>query len=637
MEVSSTHRHADGAARLPSALERAWGPNRRRRRRALKLVADASSMAIATVSMTMLRYDLHPPGRMWPRIVAFSLVSGLVVACIASALGLYRERWAYGSFDELMALFRLSVLVAGVLIALDLLLRHQVPLTVAMGAPFVSLVLMGGIRCLWRLVHERSMRPNDQLATRVLVFGAGEGARQIVTAMLRSPSGRFLPVALLDDDPQKRHMRIKNVAVEGAREQLLEVAKRHDAEVVLLAVPSAGAGLVRDLQELVDQAGLRLFVLPSVSELYGAKVSVNLIRPVTHADLLGRHEVDTDVDSIAGYVTGRRVLVTGAGGSIGSELCRQIYRFAPAQLVMLDRDESALHGVQLSLEGRAMLDDRNLVVCDIRDRDRLAQVFSEHEPEVVFHAAALKHLPLLEMHPVEAIKTNLWGTANLLELAARQGVVRFVNISTDKAADPCSVLGYTKRIAERFTAHAATSDAGVFLSVRFGNVLGSRGSVLTTFRAQIEAGGPVTVTDPEVTRYFMTVEEAVQLVIQAGALGRAGEALVLDMGEPVRIAEVAQRLIEENERAIEMVYTGLRPGEKLKEVLFGTGEVDERPCHPRIAHVAVPPLDPMITDAIGMFDSTEAIIKQLKDIAAEPAPGTQPSVPLAASATEERV
>jgi FlaA1/EpsC-like NDP-sugar epimerase len=311
---------------------------------------------------------------------------------------------------------------------------------------------------------------------------------------------------------------------------------------------------------------------------------------VTHADLLGRHEVDTDVDSIAGYVTGKRVLVTGAGGSIGSELSRQLYRFAPASLVLLDRDESALHAVQLSIEGRALLDSRNLVVCDIRDEDRVRQVFAEHQPEVVFHAAALKHLPLLQMHPAEALKTNVWGTQVLVDAALETGVERFVNISTDKAADPSSVLGYSKRLAERLTAAAADRGDGIFLSVRFGNVLGSRGSVLMAFASQIEAGGPVTVTDPEVTRYFMTVEEAVQLVIQAGAVGRDGEALVLDMGEPVCIDDVARRLIAEADRPIEVVYTGLRDGEKLHEVLFGSGEDGTSPIHPRISHVPVPPL-----------------------------------------------
>jgi FlaA1/EpsC-like NDP-sugar epimerase len=336
------------------------------------------------------------------------------------------------------------------------------------------------------------------------------------------------------------------------------------------------------------------------------------------ADLLGRHEIHTDVESIAGYLTGKRVLVTGAGGSIGSELCHQIYRYAPATLVMLDHDESALHGVQLSIEGRAMLDSPNLVLVDIRDTDRMKDVFAFHRPEVVFHAAALKHLPLLERHPEEAIKTNVWGTLSLLHLAQGSGVERFVNISTDKAADPTSVLGYSKRITERLAAHVGREDSGTFLSVRFGNVLGSRGSVLETFRAQLDAGGPVTVTDSDVTRYFMTVEEAVQLVIQAGAIGQTGEVLVLDMGEPVRVADVAHRLASMCERPVEVVYTGLRPGEKLHEVLLGQGEIDARPNHPLISQIEVPPLEPAAAWALDAFAGAAPAIAAMRAVCDEP-------------------
>jgi FlaA1/EpsC-like NDP-sugar epimerase len=321
------------------------------------------------------------------------------------------------------------------------------------------------------------------------------------------------------------------VPVVGAA--LTREARRLEVGVLVIAVPSAPVELLRELSDLALEAGLHVRVLPPLAELFGSTVGISDIRPLTEADLLGRHEIDTDIDAIAGYLTGRRVLVTGAGGSIGSELSRQIARFAPDQLVLLDRDESALHTVQLMLEGRALLDSRNLVVADIRDLDRMHEVFNEHRPEVVFHAAALKHLPLLEMHPSEAVKTNVYGSWSLLDLAAERGVDRFINISTDKAADPTSVLGYTKRLAEMLTADVASRTPGTFLSVRFGNVLGSRGSVLTAFQSQIAAGGPVTVTDPEVTRYFMTVEEAVQLVIQAGAVGRdGGRRSCFDMGTP---------------------------------------------------------------------------------------------------------
>jgi FlaA1/EpsC-like NDP-sugar epimerase len=356
-------------------------------------------------------------------------------------------------------------------------------------------------------------------------------------------------------------------------------------------------------------------VLPPVSELVGGAVSSHDIRDVSEADLLGRHQVETDVDSVAAYLTGKRVLVTGAGGSIGSELCRQIHRYSPASLVILDRDESLLHDVQLSIDGRALLDSPDLVLADIRDAGAIERVFATHRPQVVFHAAALKHLPLLERHPDESVKSNVLGTLTVLRAAQRHGVQRFVNISTDKAADPTSVLGYTKRIAERLTAHVAAETGGAFLSVRFGNVLGSRGSVLPTFRAQVEAGGPITVTDKDVTRYFMTVEEAVQLVVQAGAIGRPGEALVLDMGEPVRINDVARRLAARASRPVQVAYTGLRPGEKLHEQLLGLGEADSRPIHPLISHVCVPPLDPAQALEIDVTGTSEAIVAQLAALA----------------------
>ena len=291
-------------------------------------------------------------------------------------------------------------------------------------------------------------------------------------------------------------------------------------------------------------------------------------------------------------LAGQRVLVTGAGGSIGSELCRQLYRLRPAELIMLDRDESALHAVELALRGRALLDSEDAVLADIRDAGRVRQVFEQFRPQVVFHAAALKHLPLLERYPAEAVKTNVWGTQAVLDAAAACGVECFVNISTDKAADPVSVLGFTKRITERLTAQMAGQAGGTYLSVRFGNVLGSRGSVLTALSAQIAEGGPVTVTHPEVRRYFMSAAEAVQLVLQAAAIGRGGEALVLDMGHCVRIADLARRLTASACRDVEIVFTGLRPGEKLTEDLLGRGEPDYRPCHPLVMHVPVPGLAP---------------------------------------------
>jgi FlaA1/EpsC-like NDP-sugar epimerase len=493
----------------------------------------------------------------------------------------------------------------------------MIPMSAAVAAGVVAFALMGGARYVWRLALERRRRPTGRDSLRLLVYGAGEGGVQVIQAMLRDPGSPYVPVALLDDDPGKRNLEIMGVPVVGTRAQLMAATDRYDADGLLIAIPSAGAHVVGELTDVAADAGLAVKVLPPVSELFGGSVGIADIRDLSAADLLGRHEVQTDVESIAGYLTGRRVLVTGAGGSIGSELCRQIYRFAPSTLVMLDHDESALHAVQLSIEGRAMLDSPNLVLVDLRDTERMKEVFGAHLPEVVFHAAALKHLPLLERHPEEAVKTNVWGTLSLLHLASAHGVRRFVNISTDKAADPASVLGYSKRITERLTAHFGLNNGGTFLSVRFGNVLGSRGSVLETFRAQLDAGGPLTVTDADVTRYFMTVEEAVQLVVQAGAIGRSGEALVLDMGDPVRIADVAHRLAGMSERRVEVTYTGLRPGEKLHEVLLGEDEVDRRPVHPLISQVDVPPLQPEPAWSLDAFASGEALTDALRALCEE--------------------
>jgi FlaA1/EpsC-like NDP-sugar epimerase len=424
------------------------------------------------------------------------------------------------------------------------------------------------------------------------VFGAGEGGELVIRALLRDPASRYRPVAVLDDDPGRHGQQLEGVPVVGDRQAIPTAAARYGARLLLHAVPSSDAALVRDVVLIAESAGLEARVLPSERELVDGMVRLGDIREPTDADLLGRRQIETDLVAIADYLAGRRVLVTGAGGSIGSELCRQISGYEPASLVMLDRDESALHALQLSLNGRALLDSPDVVLADIRDPAALRRTFAEQRPEVVFHAAALKHLPLLERFPVEAVKTNVLGTLNVLQAAANCDVERFVNISTDKAADPSSVLGLSKRVSEMLTAHVAGDAAGTFLSVRFGNVLGSRGSVLTAFRAQIAAGGPVTVTHPDVTRYFMTITEAVELVIQAGAIGRDGEALVLDMGEPVAIAEVAQRLIESADWPIEIVFTGLRPGEKLHEALLGAEEHGQRLVHPLISHVTVPAVGP---------------------------------------------
>jgi FlaA1/EpsC-like NDP-sugar epimerase len=573
---------------------------------------DCFAWLTALTVATWLRFEFSLGKVRLLDLLVVAGIAGLLQVGLGSLAGLYVHRWRFGVLEEVAALCRTYVAVTVLVTLLNwLVLGHHIPASVPVIAGLFGLLFSGSGRFLWRIVQDRTRRPDAADAEPVIVFGAGEGGTQVLSAMLGTKASPYFPVALLDDNARIGKLSIKGVRVRGGRDAIARIATETQATTLLIAIPSATGEMLRELEALATQAGLQTAVLPPVAELFGSGIGVADIRPIAEEDLLGRRVLDTDVDSVAGYLTGRRVLVTGAGGSIGSELCRQIDRFGPAQLVMLDRDESGLQSVQLSIEGQGLLDRDELVVADIRDTDRLDEVFEQFHPEVVFHAAALKHLTLLERNPDEGYKTNVVGTQNLLDVAGRFGVDVFVNISTDKAADPSCVLGRTKRLAEQLTAHAATVHEGTYLSVRFGNVLGSRGSVLPLFRTQIEAGGPVTVTHPDVTRYFMTIPEACELVIQAGAVGEAGHVMVLDMGAPVRIDDVARRLIAESERRIEITYTGLRPGEKLCEALFGAGEVAVTSGHPLIWSVTAEPLDPV---KAGIRTLTPAIVVDLRKV-----------------------
>jgi len=586
-----------------------------RQRRCLLAAADALAWPVGLTVGTILRYDLsfHIPRPLG--LAATAGIAAVAQILIGTARGLYRGRWRIASFEGVGVLASCCFFIAAGLSVLNLFDGHLVPESVPIIGGTATLILMLSGRYAARLVLELHRRPRGEACTRLLVFGAGQAAEEVVATMLRNPESPYLPVALLDDDPAKRRLSIMGVPVVGDRRDMASAAKRFEADTLLIAIRSGPNTLHRELSDLATEAGLTVKVLPSLREVIEGSAKPSDIRQLTLQDLLGRREIRTDVSAAASYVTGRRVLVTGAGGSIGSELCRQIHRSQPAELIMLDRDETALHALQLSIEGRALLDSPSLVLLDIRDRTGIESLFVERRPEVVFHAAALKHLPMLELHPGEAVKTNVLGTLNVLEASLRHGVERFVNISTDKAVDPCSVLGYSKRICERLTAAAGASSAdGTYLSVRFGNVLGSRGSVFHTFTAQIACKGPVTVTDPEVRRYFMTIEEAIQLVIHAGALGASGEALVLDMGEPVLVAEMARRMIAEADQAIDIVYTGLRQGEKLNEVLFSEEEQDWRPYHALISHVVVPPLHPGRIGSLDPFAPPDVLVPQIRQL-----------------------
>jgi FlaA1/EpsC-like NDP-sugar epimerase len=613
---------------------------------AAALLFDAGAWVVGVTVAAWTRYEFDLTRERLASAITLALVAISLQAFIGHTQYLYRGRHGFGTFDEVGAVTATVVGSAALLLAFDMALPDRlVPASSPIVGGTIALVLMLGRRYLSRLGRERRLRPNRQVASPVLLFGAGAAGHDLTRAMLRDPKSAYVPVGLLDDDPDKCHLRVHGVPVLGGRHNIPAALAKTDARTVIFSVANANGELIRAVQRISVGAGAAFKVVPSVGELLDGRACLADVRDVQVSDLLGRHQIETDLAPIAGYLTGKRVLVTGAGGSIGSELCRQIRLFHPGELIMLDRDESALHAVQLSLRGRALLDSAELVLADLRDAEAIREVFATRAPQVVFHAAALKHLPLLERYPGEAVKTNVWGTQTTLEAA--RDVEKFVNISTDKAANPTSVLGYSKRITERLTAHASMRAAGTFLNVRFGNVLGSRGSVLTAFQAQAAAGGPITVTDPDVTRYFMTVQEAVSLVIQAAAIGGDGEALVLDMGDPVRIADVAAQLAEQAPHPVQIVYTGLRPGEKLHEELFADGEQDQRPLHPLISHVEVPPLHPDRVRLIDPSVSKTELIAELDGLCraeitpspAAPTPAAPTPAPAAnsAAATEAAI
>lgn len=475
----------------------------------------------------------------------------------------------------------------------------------------LAVVIMLVARTLTRAARTHAVS-RRHTGRRVIVYGAGEAGQRLVHNMFDDRT--YLPVAMVDDDPAKQKLRIEGVPVSGVREDIPRLAREFDASLLVVAIATAGAEVVQLARQEASSAGMELKVLPTVNNLLSNDPHVRDIRDLDLQDVLGRRAVELDQEEIGAALAGKVVLVTGAGGSIGSELCRQIARYSPGRIVLLDRDESTMLETHLSLTGRGLLEGEDLKLVDIRDAQAVREAFERVRPDVVFHAAALKHLPLLERHPREAWHTNVLGTLNVLTAAAAVGVSSFVNISTDKAASPTSVLGYSKRIAERLTAAFAMSEPHSYVSVRFGNVLGSRGSVIPIFTEQIRRGGPVTVTDPRVERFFMLIPEACQLVMQAATVSGNGDVMVLDMGDPVRIADVAHTLIELSGRTdVEVTYTGLRPGEKMTEVLFADRE-DQRPTtHPLVAAVTVAPLDGEVVRT-AVVNSQEEALRVMTDL-----------------------
>ncbi len=550
---------------------------------------DATGWLLACAAAIELRYEFNAN--------LDQLYQGLLVGIIFAALQLllgyffylYRGRYRIGSVDEIVGLVIAVTAIAlfgtAVIAALQ---PAGVPRSLPVLAGVIVLVWMLAGRLTLRVYRERIRASHP--GARTLIYGAGQAGDQILRLMSSDDKHVFHPVGFLDDDANKKQLRMMGIRVLGTGSDLERIVIDNQIEAVVVAFLGVSASELRNLTERCSRLEVDLRVVPTASALMAGSVRLQDLSAVTLEDLLGRQPISTDENVIAAFLTGRKVLITGAGGSIGSELARQVSRYQPSRLVLLDRDESALQAVELALDGQGLLDPDLLVLADIRDVDSLYEIFKIKQPEIVFHAAALKHLSLLEAYPQEAYKTNVLGTMNVLEAALAATVETFVNISTDKAANPSCVLGTSKLVTERLAAGASSLSDGRYLSVRFGNVLGSRGSVINTFRSQIDSGGPVTLTDPEVTRFFMTVQEAVHLVLQAAAQGAGGKTLILDMGEPVKISSVAQQLIEASGKDIEIRLVGLRPGEKLHEELVGDNETLMPTQHPRISMVEIDPL-----------------------------------------------
>jgi FlaA1/EpsC-like NDP-sugar epimerase len=553
------------------------------RRIVAQVLIDLVLVSAANLTAFLLKYD---PPRLFgdPFFLRVVWTLPVLIALRLTALGLfhlYRIRWRYMSVFDLK-----SVALAT---SLSTIAFHGFLWLVGLGEQadyswgmqvidwLLTICLLSGVRIAYRHLSDRMplrSTPEPKPRRRALIVGAGDAGETVVRELLRRPQDGIVPIGFVDDDHQKRRTRIHGLPVLGTTHEIAAVASKIGADIILLAIPSAPGKVLRDIVGRCEKIQARLCIVPSLPDMLSGTSRLGPVRDVNIEDLLRRPAVQTDIKSVAGYLSGQRVLVTGAGGSIGSELCRQIAALNPARLLLLGRGENSIFEIEQELIrdfGIAPI----ALIGDVRDRARLEEIFLAERPTVVFHAAAHKHVPLMEANPSEAIKNNVLGTRNIAEIAAAFGVRKFLFVSTDKAVHPSSVMGATKRIGEMIVQNLARSsqapDATRFAVVRFGNVLGSRGSVIPTMRRQIAAGGPVTVTDPQMTRYFMTIPEAVQLILQAGAIGKGGEIFLLDMGEPIRILDLACDLIRLSGLRpnvdIPIAFTGARPGEKIEEQL----------------------------------------------------------------------
>lgn len=602
------------------------------------LLFDAFLLSLAAYVSFVLRLDRLALGNHFPVVIIFGSLALIILLLVFRSMGIYSRYWQYASVDELLLL--IGAVTAGTLLAtvstflLDFILQAEwnLPRSIPFIYLLLALTVTAGPRMMIRTLALYERRGRAMLPMRrMLIMGAGDAGEMIAREMQKNAHLGMLPVGFVDDDPRKHGMHIHGIPVLGNRSEIPRLAAQQEARQVVIAMPAAPGKTIREIVAICEQARVDTKIMPGIYELLGGQASINQLRDVDIEDLLRREAVQTDTTAVRALLKGKRVLITGGGGSIGGELCRQVLQSQPAEIILLGHGENSLFAMQHELHRLRTDADIKItpIVADVRFAGRIQTIFRAHRPDIVFHAAAHKHVPLMELNPVEAITNNVRGTQNVLHAAIAANVPHFVMISTDKAVNPTSVMGASKRAAELLVHQAAKQTGKPYVTVRFGNVLGSRGSVVLTFKQQIANGGPVTVTHPEMKRFFMTIPEAVQLVLQAATIGHGGEVFVLDMGEPMKIVDLARDLIElsglEVGRDIDIVFTGMRPGEKLFEELFIPGENYRRTQHEKIFLAAnassfvLPDLDEMVDALVGAAEREDetAVYRGLQNLIPE--------------------
>ncbi|MEI7816422.1 MAG: nucleoside-diphosphate sugar epimerase/dehydratase [Desulfuromonadales bacterium] len=578
------------------------------KRRLIVFVSDTVLIGVALLLAFLLRYDFSIPqdqrALFWECLLVVLIFKPMVFAMT----GFYNSLWRYASVQDALQIVKGVFLSSFVVIAAVFFLQQFTPLPRSIFAldSILLFIMLASSRLVWRVCRETYIVSKNVSGPLTLIVGAGEAGSLLLKEIRRQSGASYRVIGYVDDDPEKKGMKLHGIPVLGGVKQLNKLILTNEVEEVIIAMPSADGKTIKDIINSCKNADVIFKTLPGISDLIDGTLTISQIKKVQIEDLLGREPVDLDRDLIGAFLTGKRVLVSGAAGSIGSEICRQVALFKPAKLILLDQAETPLYEIEKELVNRFPEIRMLALMADVRDRENILQLFDEFTPEVVFHAAAYKHVPMMEYNPTQAVLNNVFGSRNIADAAHQSKVSNMVMISTDKAVNPTNVMGATKRSAEIYIQALSRNSSTRFTTVRFGNVLGSNGSVIPLFKQQIAAGGPVTVTDKRVIRYFMTIPEATQLVLEAGCLGKGCEIMVLDMGEPVRIIDLAEELIRLSGftpyEDIDIVITGLRPGEKLYEELLIEGEGVMPTSHDKIKVMA-----PVHTDLTCVCDEFERL------------------------------